>query len=112
MRERFKGAGEGHLLDALRRQELADGNLDIALAFKKCGELVEFAKGDKLIDQYGEDNDVFLLISGAVAIVVKGNQLATRKAGQQVGEMAAIEPALKRSADVIALNYIVYFKDQ
>jgi predicted nucleotide-binding protein len=110
MRERFKGAGEGHLLDALRRQELADGNLDIALAFKKCGELVEFAKGDKLIDQYGEDNDVFLLISGAVAIVVKGNQLATRKAGQQVGEMAAIEPALKRSADVIALDTVVALK--
>jgi predicted nucleotide-binding protein len=110
MRERFKGAGEGHLLDALRRQELADGNLDIALAFKKCGELVEFAKGDKLIEQYGEDNDVFLLISGAVAIVVKGNQLATRKAGQQVGEMAAIEPALKRSADVIALDTVVALK--
>jgi hypothetical protein len=79
MRERFKGAGEGHLLDALRRQELADGNLDIALAFKKCGELVEFAKGDKLIDQYGEDNDVFLLISGAVAIVVKGTSLPPEK---------------------------------
>src|SRR3954453_7383690 len=32
MRERFKGAGEGHLLDALRRQELAEISISLWLS--------------------------------------------------------------------------------
>ena len=46
-------------------------------------------------------------ISGSVAIVVKGNEVATRKAGQHVGEMAAVEPAQKRAATVVAHDTVV-----
>ncbi len=42
MKERFEGQNEQHLIDALKRQEFADGNLDIATALKQSGELVEF----------------------------------------------------------------------
>jgi len=42
--------------------------------------------------------------------VVKGNEIATRKAGQHVGEMAAIEPAQKRSATVVAHDTLVALK--
>jgi CRP/FNR family cyclic AMP-dependent transcriptional regulator len=110
MKERFEGQNEQHLIDALKRQEFADGNIDIATALKQNGELVEFAKDDLIVAQNAEDNDLFFLLSGAVAIVVKSNQVATRKAGQLVGEMAAVEPSLKRSADVRALDTVVALK--
>src|SRR5580700_8744205 len=74
------------------------------------GELVEFAKGHKIIIQGGEDNDIYLLLAGDVSIVIKGNEYTVRKAGQSVGEMAAIEPSQKRSADVVALDAVVALK--
>ncbi len=110
MKERFEGPNEQNLIDALRRLEFADGDNDIASALKRNGELLEFANGDKIVVQDSEDNDILFLISGSVAIVVKGNHIATRKAGELVGEMAAIEPAQKRAADVVALETVVALK--
>ncbi|MGC1259022.1 MAG: cyclic nucleotide-binding domain-containing protein, partial [Candidatus Acidiferrales bacterium] len=74
------------------------------------GELVEFQKGDKIITEAGEDNDIYLLLTGSLAVVVKGNDINTRKAGQHVGEMAAIEPSLKRSATLVAHDTVVALK--
>src|SRR5690242_14002889 len=90
MKERFEGDGHQNLIDALKRQELVAGDTNLANAFVKRGQLLEFHKGDKLITEGGEDNDIYLLVAGSVAILVKGNEVATRKAGQHVGEMAAI----------------------
>jgi CRP/FNR family cyclic AMP-dependent transcriptional regulator len=110
MKERFEGDGHQNLIDALKRQEFVGANADLANAMVKQGELIEFHKGDKLITEGGEDNDIYLLISGSVAIVVKRNEVATRKAGQHVGEMAAIEPAQKRAATVVAHDTVVALK--
>ncbi len=110
MKERFEGDGYQNLIDALKRQELVAGDADLARAMAKQGQILEFAKGDKLISEGGEDNDIFLLVVGSVAIVVKGNEVATRKAGQHVGEMAAIEPAQERSATVVAHDTVVALK--
>jgi CRP/FNR family cyclic AMP-dependent transcriptional regulator len=82
----------------------------LAEAFATNGELLEFAKGDKIITEGGEDNDIYLLVAGSVSIVIKGNEYTTRKAGQHVGEMAAIEPAQKRSANVVAHDTVVALK--
>jgi predicted nucleotide-binding protein len=49
-------------------------------------------------------------LAGSVSIVINGNEYTTRKAGQSVGEMAAIEPAHKRSADVVAHDTVVALK--
>jgi len=110
MKERFEGDGHHNLIDALKRQEFIAGDAGLADDFAKCGQLVEFAKGEKIITEGAEDNDMYLLLSGSVAIVVKGNDVATRKAGQHVGEMAALEPAQKRSATVVAHDTLVAFK--
>ena len=110
MRERFEGEGHQNLLDALKRQEWVAGDAELANVIAACGKLVEFAKGDKVIAEGAEDNDVYLILAGSVAIVVKGNQIATRKARQHFGEMAAIEPAQKRSATVIAHETVVALK--
>ena len=107
MKERFEKDGRQNLVDAVLRQEFVGGNAKLAEALIKHGELVEFHKGDKIITEGGEDNDIYLLLAGSVAIVVKGGEIATRKAGQHVGEMAAIEPAQKRSATVVAHDTLV-----
>lgn len=109
MKERFEKDGRS-LVDALKRQEFVAGNAKLADALIKHGELVEYKKGDKLISEGGEDNDIYLLLAGSVAVVIKGNQTNTRKAGQHVGEMAAIEPAQKRSATIVAHDTVVALK--
>jgi CRP/FNR family cyclic AMP-dependent transcriptional regulator len=110
LKERFELDGHQNLIDALKRQEFVNGEAILAEAFAKCGQLLEFQKSEKIITQDGEDNDIYLLVAGSVAIVVKGNEVATRKAGQHVGEMAAIEPAQKRSATVVAHDTLVALK--
>ncbi|HEX5228376.1 MAG TPA: TIR domain-containing protein [Bryobacteraceae bacterium] len=110
MKERFEGDNRPNLIDALKRQEFVGGETTLAEAMADEGELVEFAKGHKIIIQGGEDNDIYLLVAGDVSIVIKGNEYTTRKAGQHVGEMAAIEPSQKRSADVVAHDTVVALK--
>ena len=110
MKERFEGDNRPNLLDALKRQEFVGGEQAIAEVMLEQGQLVEFQKGEKLITEGGEDNDIYLLIAGSVSIVIKGNEYTTRKAGQPVGEMAAIEPSQKRSGDVVAHDTVVAFK--
>lgn len=107
MKERFEGDGAPHLQDAVKRLELVDGNADLAKEMIAAGELLEFKQGEYIVRQDGEDDEVYLLIAGAVGVVVNGNNIGIRKAGQHVGEMAAIEPAQKRSADVVANETVV-----
>ena len=111
MKERFEGVhNRPQLVASLRRQDFAGGSLDIANALADAGELIEFKAGENIIVQHAEDNDIYLLVTGVVAIVVNGAQVATRLAGQHVGEMAAIEPSLPRSATVTALEPAVAVK--
>jgi CRP/FNR family cyclic AMP-dependent transcriptional regulator len=110
MKERFEGSGRSKLIDALLHQEFVSGDADLANALAGRGAIDEFQKGDTLIIEGSEDDDVYLLISGSVAVVIKGNQIITRKAGQHVGEMAAIEPAQRRSASIVALETVVAIK--
>jgi predicted nucleotide-binding protein len=110
MKERFEGDNRPNLIDALKRQEFVGGETALAEAMADLGELVEFPKGHKIIVQGGEDHDIYLLVAGDVSIVIKGNEYTTRKAGQSVGEMAAIEPSQKRSADVVAHDTVVALK--
>lgn len=110
MKERFEGDNRPILIDALKRQEFVGGDAALAEAMVDQGELLEFPKGHKIIVQGGEDNDIYLLLSGDASIVIKGNEYTTRKAGQHVGEMAAIEPSQKRSEDVVAHDTVVALK--
>jgi CRP/FNR family transcriptional regulator, cyclic AMP receptor protein len=110
MKERFENDGHRHLVDALRSQEFVAGDAGLADALINRGQLVEYQKGDKIITQGSEDNDIYLMLAGSVGVVVKGNEINKRKAGQHVGEMAAIEPAQKRSATIVAHDTVVALK--
>jgi predicted nucleotide-binding protein len=110
MKEKFEGSGAAHLVDAVRRLELIDGSAEIAADVIKAGTLLEFKPNEYVVRQNADDDDVYLLIAGIVSIVVNGNTITTRRAGQHVGEMAAIEPAQKRSADVVTTEPVIALK--
>jgi CRP/FNR family cyclic AMP-dependent transcriptional regulator len=110
MKERFEADNRHNLIYALKRQEFVSGDVAIAEAMADQGELVEFQKLDQLILQDAEDSDTYLLLAGSVSIVIKGNEYRSRFAGEHVGEMAAIEPTLKRSATVVANETVVALK--
>lgn len=104
MKERFEGtANRANLIAALKRQEFVAGSDDIAAAMIEIGD----ADGEPLIVQDGDDDQIFLLLAGTVLIVINGYGYEKRVAGQHVGEMAAIEPSLKRSATVVPAGTVV-----
>jgi pimeloyl-ACP methyl ester carboxylesterase len=70
MKERFEGDNRPNLVDALKRQEFVGGDNALAEAMAEQGYLLEFRKGHKIIIQGGEDNDIYLLVSGDVSMKV------------------------------------------
>lgn len=66
------------------------------------GKIVNFLKGDEIITQGEQDDDVFFLLAGETDIIAAGRKIAVRSAPNQVGEMAVIEPGTPRSATVKA----------
>jgi CRP/FNR family cyclic AMP-dependent transcriptional regulator len=110
VKERFEGDNRPQLVAALKRQEFVGSSADIAEALATHGALVEFQPGEKIIVQGGIDNDVYFLLAGVAGIIVNGAQIATRNAGQHIGEMAAIESSLPRSATVLVLEPTVALK--
>ncbi|MDP2123926.1 MAG: nucleotide-binding protein [Parvibaculum sp.] len=110
MKERFEGDNMASLVRALKVQPLVMQDAVLAESLAKAGSLVEFGVGDTIITQDAPDNDIYFLIVGTVAIIVNGANVAVRKAGQTVGEMAAIEPSLPRSATARAMEPVVALK--
>lgn len=82
-------------------------NHPLRSAIVRDGRFCRFAAGSVLIEQGTEDQDVFFLLRGEVNVLVHGYQVAVRSAGQHIGEMAAINPSVPRSATVIARDEVV-----
>lgn len=98
------------LVQALRRQQIVQGDLSIAEALADVSSLRQYeivAGGNVLIRQGDSDNDLFLILAGKVAIWINGQELAIRQACQHVGELALIDTSARRSADVIAIEQTV-----
>jgi predicted nucleotide-binding protein len=101
--DRFTGPdGDRLRLETLLTHSLVQGSPDLASELFGSAEIVDYAPGRVLIEQGGADNDLFLILAGAVSIIVNGQEVAHRVAGQHVGEMAVVDPAALRSATVIA----------
>ena len=84
------------LLEALLTQKLVRGNQSLARDLSQLVELRAVEAGQVLIQQGGDDNDLYFLLAGRYEIVVNGRKIATRGSGEHVGEMAAILPSLRR----------------
>ena len=106
--ERFSGGPNAPaLLQALNEQYIVHGNAALAAALAKVVRLEEHAPGTRLIEQGNADNHILFILIGEVAIAINGQEVAHRKAGQQVGEMALLSPGALRSASVIARETVV-----
>ncbi len=105
MIERFQGEeGRRRLIAALMQQKIVAKNSELAKELVDHIELQEHAPGALLIEQSGSDNDIYLIISGKVEIVVNGRSVGQRTNGDHVGEMAAVVPTQRRSASVVAVE--------
>src|SRR5579872_3663614 len=104
---RFDDGVEGRrrLVTALREQKIVGGSADIAVQLADAGKVLEFSEGSVLIKQGDGDTDVFLIVAGAVDILVNGVRIAERGPGHCVGEMAAIDHTQTRSATVVATQW-------
>ncbi|MBP9155914.1 MAG: nucleotide-binding protein [Xanthomonadales bacterium] len=106
--ERFAGGPTAPaLLQALGEQYIVHGNATLAAALAKVVRLEEHAPGTQLIEQGNADDHIFFILIGEVAIVINGQEVAHRKAGQQVGEMALLSPGALRSASIFARDTVV-----
>jgi CRP/FNR family transcriptional regulator, cyclic AMP receptor protein len=105
---RFEGqSGLRVLVDQLCRQESVVGNRQVAELLAAAGTVEEHEAGATIIAQDDDDNSVCFLLRGEVEVRVNGRYVATRRPGQQFGEMAAIDPAQPRSATIKALKQSV-----
>jgi len=97
--QRFEGQrGKRLLVDALSAQWLVGHDRNLAEALANAAELRELTAGEVLIAQGDSDNDIYFVLAGSLSIVVNGREVAIRTSGYHVGEMALIDPSLRRTA--------------
>jgi len=102
MIQRFEGdAGKRLRIEVLSNQKMVAGNRKLAESLADSVELRAVHSGELLIEQGGNDNDVYFILAGAVDIIVNGRTVGRRVPNDHVGEMAAIEPSQKRTASVV-----------
>lgn len=108
MIERFTGQdGFKRLVDVIRKQRISLNDETIATAIARICVLNEYAPETTFIRQNADDFDIFLILSGLVSIRIHGREIAQRKAGDHVGELALIDPSARRSADVVSIDTVV-----
>src|SRR6516164_6786624 len=105
--DRFIGEkGRRSRVEALVAQRLVSGNHELA----DRAEVPAVSAGRTLISQGADDNDIYFILAGTFDVVVNGRRVAGRGAGDHVGEMAAVQPAQRRSASVTALEDAIVAK--
>jgi CRP/FNR family cyclic AMP-dependent transcriptional regulator len=111
MLERFKGDGGRDLrVETLLTQTLVSGNAELAGELADLAEMIELDSGSVLIEQNGEDDDLYFIFVGSMSIHINGRKIGSRGRNDHVGEMAAIEPTQLRSATVIAESQSIVAK--
>lgn len=97
----FQGPdADKRIQNTLARNPSIGEDLKVVSEIMSVGEVVGFLRGEKIIEQDANTDDVFFLLTGEADIIVNGRKRSFRAAPNQVGEMAAIEPWKPRSATV------------
>jgi len=101
--DRFRGPdGKLRLVEVLRTQTLVRDE-DLAVELARRVTLKAVPAGAVLITQDSADRDLFLILSGKFSVTINGRVIASRSAGEHVGEMALVDPDARRSASVSAV---------
>lgn len=101
LRDRFDRAG---IVDALLRQRLVRGDRTLAERFAEKGRTAQYGRGDHLTEQGAWDDDLFFILAGRFDVIINGQSIATREAGEHVGELAGLDRARPRTATLRALD--------
>ncbi len=108
MISRFLGTeGRARFISALRKQIILHNNDDLCSKLADRAELLQLESGESIIVQGDIDDEIYFLLSGQLSIVVNGREVAIRRPGEHVGEMALIDPSARRSATVVAIEQSV-----
>jgi predicted nucleotide-binding protein len=103
MFERLLGPdAKRHQLAELLKSKLVIGDHALAEELVAKVEFQSVKPGDVIIQQNADDNCLYFVIAGVFDVVINGRIRAKRGPGDSVGEMAAIQPTQKRSANVVA----------
>lgn len=97
-----KEHGKRRLLDCLLEQTLVNKENSFAEKLVDKVKLRELRSGETLIEQDGNDSDLYFIITGSFSIRIHQREVAVRSHGSYVGEMALLDPAVNRSATVVA----------
>ncbi len=109
--DRFTGRrGRRLYVETCAAQRLVSGNRELAEELADCSEVIAVSAGQTLIAQEADDNDIYFILAGTFDVVVNGRRIAGRGPGDHVGEMAAVQPAQRRSATVTAVEEAVVAK--
>ena len=108
MLQRFSGTdGRRFAIEALVAQPVVGGDRRLAEMLCDRSEIEGLESGSIIMAQGDSANDVCFLLSGSTSVAVRGRVIATRNAGQHVGEMALLDPGQPRSATVTAESEVV-----
>lgn len=111
IRHRFTGkTGRAHLIEALCNQRAVVGDRKLAGRLASAGKIVSCAQNKLITQQGSEDNEVYFVLSGTVAVIVNGREVARRGPGVHVGEMALVDNTARRSATISACEPCVLFQ--
>jgi|ERR1700737_76332 len=103
MISRFEGVNGRRLrVETIAGQKLVGGNGALAEELADRVTLLALSKGQNLIEQNDEGNDLYLIFSGVFDVVVNGKIIGKRGPYDHLGEMAAIQPTQKRAATLTA----------
>ncbi len=105
MFERYLGPdGKRYRIEALLQNKLVRGEQALAEELSAKVEFIVVKPGEVIIEQNADDNCLYFIIVGVFDVVINGQIRAKRGPGDSVGEMAAVQPAQKRSANVVAVD--------
>jgi len=72
--------------------------------------LHEYRPAKTIVRQGDADNDMYMIVSGSVAVLINKREIAVRSSGTHVGEMALLDPTARRSATLVARERTVALK--
>jgi CRP-like cAMP-binding protein len=67
------------------------------------GQVREVAEGDALIDEGGEDGEMYVVLDGSLEIFAGGKSVDVAGKGELIGEISVLSPARQRTATICAL---------
>lgn len=103
-------AGRANLLTAICAQQSVAGNKALARRLIAAGALHEYRPGKTIVTQGNADNDIYMIVSGSVSVIINSREIAVRSGGSHVGEMALLDPTARRSATLVARERTVALK--